>query len=60
MFLNRYEASEKEIKVCDLPRMQQELCQFCGATVPPGGEQTPLWDCKSSIVALNLGGQVAR
>ncbi len=42
MFPNRYEVSEKEIKVCDLPRMQQELCQFCSATVPPGDEQRPI------------------
>lgn len=55
MLLNRYEMSDKKIKVCDLPTMNWELGISCSATVPPSGEHMPLWDqCALNVVSPNL------
>ena len=49
-FLSRYEVSEKQIKVCDLPpETNLKPSNVCSVTVPPGGdEQKPLQPWGSS------------
>lgn len=49
-FLSRYEVSEKQIKVCDLPpECNLKPSHVCSVTVPPGGdEQKPLQPWGSS------------